>query len=481
MKNKKEFHLIIGWLLRLLLFLWSCTPQEEDIRRVNNLQLRFSADTIRFDTVLTERATISRRLMVYNPESFGIHLDHIALQTPSGEFGLIIDGKQQNSLSNVRLLGKDSLLILIQLTINPNDSKLPFLLENYIDFLAGQTKKSVLVKAYGQNAVYIRNTRLDTAVVWTNSLPYVITDSLIVAPSARLEIAAGTKVYFDKDAYLLVKGSLQVNGMKDSLVTFSLSRQDISGAGTNFQVAAGQWKGITLSKESKNNALRFFRLTGATDGLRILTPDSVTVSYAQIYHAFGNGITAENTRLRLYNVAIGNASGYAVACAGGNYYFSHISLGAYIATDSRNNQGSGLWLSNQVTEVDGRKTPSPLSCILENSVVAGSSRITDYIRLEQIAGVPFHFQPLHCVLMSGIPTTGISTLFINTANRNTRLADSLFVRPSDMNFRIDTTRQGILTPLKNKGKVVSTISDDLDGLLRDSLPDIGAYEWKMLP
>ncbi|MCS7005054.1 MAG: hypothetical protein NZM38_06980 [Cytophagales bacterium] len=455
---------------------FSCRPKEEQVRTDLPLRLRFSADTIRFDTVLTARATVSKRLTVYNPESYGVLIHQIRLQNEDRQFQLIVDGKPQNVLSNVRLLGKDSMLIVVQLHLNPTDEKKPFLIENRIEFLTELHSQFVLIRAYGQNAIYLSGSKIDTNTVWTHHLPYVVLDSVVVEPQAMLLIQQGARVFFDKNAYLSVKGSLQIQGSKDSLVRFLFSRQDISATGTNFKVAAGQWRGIRLENQSHHNRLQFFQITGATDGLTIFTSDSTLVSHGQIYHCFGRGIYAQKAHLNAFNLAIGNCSDFAIACQGGNYYFNHVTLGAYIARESQNNQGLGLLLANFVekpTDV------FPLRCLLENSVIAGANRNAEYIQIQQQSGADFVFKQSHCVLISRIASTENSNLLIHSSNRNTRLADSLFVSPWEMNFRVDTARNGLLSPLKNKAKL-TFVHDDLDGTLRDSLPDIGAYEWKKI-
>ena len=49
-------------------------------------------------------------------------------------------------------------------------------------------------------------------------------------------------------------------------------------------------------------------------------------------------------------------------------------------------------------------------------------------------------------------------------------ADPLFLEPVNFNYRLDT-----LSPAKDIGHSLGILSD-LDGNLRDNLPDLGAYE-----
>ena len=49
-------------------------------------------------------------------------------------------------------------------------------------------------------------------------------------------------------------------------------------------------------------------------------------------------------------------------------------------------------------------------------------------------------------------------------------ADPLFLDPVNFNYRLDT-----LSPAKDIGLNLGVLSD-LDGILRDNLPDLGAYE-----
>ncbi|MEI9808392.1 MAG: hypothetical protein WDO16_11260 [Bacteroidota bacterium] len=68
----------------------------------------------------------------------------------------------------------------------------------------------------GQNAHFFRDKEIVADEIWTNDLPYVILGYLRVRPNAKLTIDKGCRIYAHADAPLIVDGTLQVNGLKDT-------------------------------------------------------------------------------------------------------------------------------------------------------------------------------------------------------------------------------------------------------------------------
>ena len=67
---------VIFLLFALGLLIWNgCRDREDDFITDGSVELRFSLDTLRFDTVFTELGSATRYFKVYNPNSRPLRLD----------------------------------------------------------------------------------------------------------------------------------------------------------------------------------------------------------------------------------------------------------------------------------------------------------------------------------------------------------------------------------------------------------------------
>lgn len=99
--------------------LWACN--KEEIVLTENIQLTFSADTLRFDTVFTELGSATRILKVYNNENQRIRLDRIAIESGSGiSFRMNVDGIAGKEVLNVEIPARDSLYVFAEVTVDPD-------------------------------------------------------------------------------------------------------------------------------------------------------------------------------------------------------------------------------------------------------------------------------------------------------------------------------------------------------------------------
>ena len=68
--------------------------QEESISFDSSLSLRFSADTVAFDTLLTESRSSTKRLTVYNPNERAVQIGSISLGLgEDSDYSIIVNGK----------------------------------------------------------------------------------------------------------------------------------------------------------------------------------------------------------------------------------------------------------------------------------------------------------------------------------------------------------------------------------------------------
>lgn len=232
--------------LALCLAVISCTSEKETLDPSPSKELTFSADTIFFDTVFTDLQTATIRLKVYNPNDKAVRINSVALSGVNGKFPFTfyINGRLgPNRVTNVELQGKDSAYVLMSAKIDPRDDDLPFIVTDSLvfDVEGRKQQKNVKVLAYGQDAIYLRNTVLDCNTTWNADRPIILVDSVVVKKNCTLNIDEGTRVYGYNNAYLLVRGELIVNGTLEKPVVFEGTRRE-----SYYSDVPGQWLGIFI-------------------------------------------------------------------------------------------------------------------------------------------------------------------------------------------------------------------------------------------
>ncbi len=454
-----------GW-IALILFLavaGSCTPEDEVLTRETGVALLFSADTVQFDTVFTTVGSTTRWLQVYNPQNKAVNVGSVSLATPDNSpFQLWLNGEEGTQFQDVRLRGGDSLLLLVEVTVDPQNANLPFIVKDSIEFSTNGSVQYVNLEAWGQDAYFLKSEIVTRDSTFSNERPYVICDSLRVAPEATLTLAAGTQLYFNDGAGLLVNGTLQASGTPEERVVL----QHVRGDGA-YQDAPGQWQGVYFGPESKNNQLDFTVIRNAVVGATVVSPDNDTVpdlslNSAVIENMSGFGVLAVAADIDATNTLISNCAAGSVFGLGRAYYrFRHCTLTNEPGSSAREDNEPLLGFdqnyssSAQLTQDFSLRI---INCIvwggLDNELLFGS--------FESEGAVGIRLQLLNTIIKS----TDTDLADINFYNQPPQ-----FVAPQEANYRPDS-----LSPAIDAG-VPLGVERDLNGNLRDVQPDLGAYEY----
>ena len=260
MKQYGKLLLLIS-LLSWSLFTTSC--RKDELLTSGDVQLRFSTDTIMYDTVFATIGSVTKNLRIYNDYDQPINISNIRLAGGnSSYFRMNVNGLPGRSFDNIELRAGDSLWIFVEVTVDPNSQLLPYVVQDSIVFETNGLTQDVDLVAWGQNAHFIVADQtlnikdndgktigqinyavIDTidnhTTTWDNQLPYVIYGGFaVVDSSTTLEISEGTQIHFSNNAGLWVYkgGKLLVNGTKPNPVVFQGLRREQS-----YQDQAGQW------------------------------------------------------------------------------------------------------------------------------------------------------------------------------------------------------------------------------------------------
>ncbi len=459
-----KYQLYLMIIAGLSLLLVDCTPAEEEITLDPNALLTFSTDTLFFDTLFTDTVSITRRFRVFNPQDNAVNLSSISIASGESSFyNLLINGIKEKRFNDQIILGKDSLLVLVEVTIPSRDENTPFLVEDSVVFMTNENIQTVNLVSWGQDAHFFRNDSIITCnTIWPADKPYVMYGSILVDSLCQLTIEEGAEIYINKNATIFVKGSLLVAGSADKPVLFRNIRLDI-------EHAPGQWTGLVFLEGSNNNQIDHAVIRNAEFGVRLGTPDNDTIpdliiSNTIIENMSGFGILAFTSDLWAYNMVVNNCANFTGAhFAGGNYVYQHCTFANY--SIGLFNEAPALIFSDNLELDDGSLLQADLYTQLQNNIIWGDHQDREELVFNASDGPEFQVLMEHCLIRSQNEDFDINNNILDTDPDFPR-----FVDPTEFNYRLDT-----LSPAKDQGRLLP-INTDLLGNPRDAQPDVGAYE-----
>ncbi|MBR9998854.1 MAG: right-handed parallel beta-helix repeat-containing protein [Cyclobacteriaceae bacterium] len=442
----------------------SCQYGEEIISSQPGLELQYSEDTISFDTVFTISGSITKRLMILNPNNNAIQIDRIYLGGGTqSEYSIIVAGDEKPEVNGQLIYGEDSLLVLVRVSIDPNDDQLPFIVRDSILFSYNERLDHIKLRSWGQNARYIGDQVISEDQIWTSEIPYFLTGSIVVDSLKTLTIREGVRVYVSNQASIFVKGSLVTEGSSDGRVVFRNERLE-----DDYENIPGQWGGIFFLEGSRDNRIDFTDIRNSQYGLRIGTPDpdtipDVIIRNTRIENTSIGGIVAFTSDLWVENSLIDISAGYTLAnLAGGNYHYIHCTFANYALGFSR--LGPSVIFSNNLLLDDNTLLDEPLHVEFLHSILWGD--LKEEILIEDGGNTDFLIQTGNSIFKTSLTNFKGGSSYISTDTDY-----MIFKDIKNYDYMPDTLAPAI----DHAG--MSGMKFDLFGQARDSIPDIGAIEF----
>ena len=278
--------------LCLLVTTWLTGCIDDDFTTSPSHVLAFSTDTVAFDTVFTTIGTSTRSFRIYNPNKKSLNISSIKLaDAEHSGFHINVDGMSGDYFTDVEIRGKDSLYVFVEANIDPTNEDNPIFIVDSIVFLTNGVQQDVKLTAYGQDVIIKRGETLTADTRLTADRPYLIYDSLVVAPGATLQLDPGARLHFHNRASLLVQGRLQAEGTQEAPIQIRGDRLDRLFADLPYDNLGGQWGGIRFYPESVGNKIAHAYVRGMSSGIVL------------------DSCATEEMRLEIANSRIRNSSG----------------------------------------------------------------------------------------------------------------------------------------------------------------------------
>lgn len=293
--------------------------------------LTFSTDTVAFDTVFTDLGTPTARLIVHNRAKKAVNISSIRFAEADGIFSINVDGVSGKEFSDVEIRGGDSIYIFIECYIPESQGSEPYLVSDRLQFLTNGVTQNVEVEAYGQNVTRLRGLTLTADMTLTEERPYVVFDSLKVAPGVKLSIAPGTRLLFHDKAKLVVEGQLEAIGQPGRMIQMRGDRLDNVLPDVGYDIMAGQWDGITIRRDSYGNRMEYVDMRSTRTGVMIdscgnLDSRKLLLVNSWLHNSQGSTLTSVDAWVDAYGCCFSEAAEAVVSLKGGRHEFSQFTI-----------------------------------------------------------------------------------------------------------------------------------------------------------
>lgn len=356
---RKAFFILLALIAGMCVTVSSCIS--DSVSTSSSDILTFSRDTVNFDTVFTDLGTPTARLIVSNRAKKGIIISSISLKNPNSNFSINVDGVSGKSFHDVEIWREDSIFMFIECFIPESSAHEPYRVEDELIFVTNGVTQKIILEAYGQNVTRLRATRISGETRLTAEQPYIIFDSLVVEKGGLLRIDPDTKMLFHDGAELIVHGRMEACGEPGQLIQMRGDRLDNVLPNVSYDILAGQWKGIRISRESFGNRLEYVDMRSTSDGLRLdscgdLSQRKLELRNSWLHNSQSNVLSAKHCDIVAYGVCFSESPEAVVSLTGGsadfvqctianNYLFSAITeplLCLYHCLPSEEEEASGI-------------------------------------------------------------------------------------------------------------------------------------------
>jgi len=463
--------------------------------------LRFSTDTVVFDTIFTTVGSITKRLKVYNDHDKKIKIANIAIAgNEPGTYKMNVDGEEGTSLDDIEILPKDSIYIFIEALINMSNENAPFYIKDSVIFSVNGAIQDVDLVAWGQNAHYYNKNNADTFyngegdtllfshylidedTHWENDKPHLLFRTVIVRNGATLTIDPGAKVYLHSNSNIIVHDGARLNilggSTEETKVLITGDRLD-----DYYKDLPGQWGRIWYCQDAGESSILNAEIRNGNTGIYLggpyiaeafnisLTP-KLSIEKTKVTNMLRHGLLFQSAEASVDNSEISDCGEMNLfAYIGGEYQFRQCTFANYFG----GRKSPVIVLTNYVTDeqldIDYHRD---LSINIHNSIIYGGFESELILDDDEINQFDYHFN--HSLLRlkeEDFDFTDAAHYRACLFNEDPSFIQRYSSRQS--NYQLDT-----LSAAQNiaHDSIALLLSSDLLNNVRwlDEGPDMGAYE-----
>jgi len=465
----------------------SCDDERYSTDTKNRLE--FSTDTLTFDTVFTTLGSATSKILVYNRNKVALKISRIEIAGGNiSSFRINVDGSvnADNRFENIEIRANDSLYIFVAITVDPTNSNSPVFIEDSLIFLTNGVKQNVKLQAFGQDMEILHNKYILNDTTLTANKPYLVYGNLGVDTAKTLTLNPGCKLYFHKNANLIVYGNLKAIGTAEKPIILRGDRLDKIKFETPvpYNLIAGQWGGVFLLWSGGNHVMEHVNMNSGYVGVYFSnsyrnTLPKLEISNCRIQNFLLYGLVVQNGNVTVSNTEISNTSSYSVYLNGGKHSFIQSTIANYFNNSSDVMQPTSRDKKPAVMIMNLNRV-APMETVFRNCIISGSSENEFSLAsrfMDQYKGT---FD--HCYIRTAKALT--LPQFTNTNIRWYAKNDTVF---KSIRYDLEKKTYFDFTPdsvspargLADKA-IASQFPLDLNGnnRLEDNEPDAGAYEWK---
>lgn len=463
--------------------LFSC---KKDTTTTPSNALRFSTDTLTFDTVFTETGSFTMSFKIFNPATSAITLSSVKMGGGAASpFRINVDGIPGPEVKEVEIAAEDSVFVFATVRINPDTVDAPFIVEDSLLATVNGREYRLPFMAYGQNAHYIRGSDRQILAVsgqwgFDDNKPYVLLKAVGIPEGQVLTIKPGTRVYMHADSRLIVQGKLLAEGTQKDSIIFQGDRLDRAYFG--YRGYPGEWGGLYFDSLSNGSRLRHVILQnggntalGAPPALIQVNMDAVRNGTPQLYldkvvvqNSIGYGILSFGGSIVGNNVLIHSCGANAVALLqGGDYTFSNCTFHLQGTYALRHVDQPAVVALNYFEYAQGKFYDRDLTANFRNCIIWGT--LDNELFLDKRTASTYNTTLQNCLLKAKDAEN------YNAATTQTALllnSNPQFENPDETDFHLQST-----SPAKSAGAPLTDLDlqNDLDEVPRAGQWDIGCY------